>query len=254
MYHTDLARTYANWFDYLSRQENASVGERLALLEIGLRHDPKNLAILNRLLTVTGMQKSPQASTREAASTLGLAAAGGPLEILTSRVAVREAEAEAGVAILRRLLAQGQVTSQVHFALAVAAQQRDDVKEGRYHLERAYQLDPDLPGVANNLAWLLLHTSPDELPKALELINLAIDKAPRDPNFRDTRGQILAKMGRHQEAIIDLEAALPFSGNSAALHRTMADVYTHLGLPKLAAEHERLAPAKTPKKDASPRR
>ena len=68
--------------------------------------------------------------------------------------------------------------------------------------------------------------------------------APDQGRFRDTRGQILAKMGRWKEALADLEAALPSAPRSTELHRTLAEVYTHLGVPGMAAEHRALAEQK----------
>lgn len=265
-YRGALAQTYATWFDHLGRQGTSTTKERLALLEIGLRYDPKNLALLDRLLTVAGIHQSPQVSTRQAAAAVGLLGGGSPRETVAFLVANQEAEAEAGGKTLRELLARGP-TAQLHFALGVYAHQRQQLKEARFHWEQAHKMNPDVPAVANNLAWLLLQTSPDELPKALELIELAIEKAPREINFRDTRGRIHAKMGERKlasgdaagaekefrAAVDDLEAVLPASPNSVELHRALADVYTRLELPRLAAEHERLASDTAAKKKANPR-
>src|SRR5262249_53189687 len=129
----------------------------------------------------------------------------------------------------------------IHFALGVDAWQNGRAHEAQLHWERAFQLAPDIPVLANNLAWLLYQTDANQLSKALDLVNLAIAKAPQETNFRDTRGHILVKMGRFKDALPDLEAALPRSPNSANLHRTLAEVYAQLELPAMAAEHERLA-------------
>ena len=149
---------------------------------------------------------------------------------------------------LRRLLAKGEATAQVHFALGLDAWDRGAVKEARVHWERANQLAPDLPVIVNNLAWLLYQSGPSELLKALDMINLAITKAPRETNFRDTRGHIFIKMGKFREALEDLEAALPNSPNNAEMHRSLAEVYSQLEMPALADEHKRLAATKLPVK------
>jgi predicted Zn-dependent protease len=72
-------------------------------------------------------------------------------------------------------------------------------------------------------------------------MNLAIDKMPGETNFRDTRGHIFLKMGRWKEALADLEAALPNTPHAPQMHRSLAEVYEHLGAPAMAAEHRRLA-------------
>ena len=120
------------------------------------------------------------------------------------------------------------------------------------HLERADELAPQTPAIANNLAWVLASSEPADLPRALELSNLAIERAPRDLNFRDTRGRIYVKMGRLKEALNDLEAALTAAPDDAQLHRALAEVYGHLGLSDMAAEHKRLAEKKPADKAVSP--
>src|SRR5947209_20421318 len=82
------------------------------------------------------------------------------------------------------------------------------------------------PLVANNLAWVLANYQPVDLNQALALSDAviaqddrdaapaqddhdaAIARAARHLTFRGTRGHILAKLGRHKEALPDLEASL----------------------------------------------
>jgi Flp pilus assembly protein TadD len=118
------------------------------------------------------------------------------------------------------------------------------VSEARLHWERANQLAPDMPAIANNLAWLLSQSAPPDLPRALQLADMAVEKSPREMNFRDTRGHILMKLGRWKEALADLEAALPTTPNPAEMHLSLAEVYRHLDAPAMAAEHQRLAKEK----------
>jgi tetratricopeptide (TPR) repeat protein len=247
LYRRSLAWVYSNWFEHLGRQGNATIGQRLALLEIGLRHDPKNLVLLNHLSAVTSMRHDFRASPALTASTWGLAATSPPLGPLGLWNAAAQADADTARAALNRMLAQSPGSAQIHFALGIDAWERGKVKEASFHWERANDLSPDTPGIANNLAWLYLQTSSRDLPKALELINRAIDKAPRETAFRDTRGHILLKMNRYKEALPDLEAALPSSPNRAGLHLTLADVYTRLELPTMAEENRRLAEELTKK-------
>jgi predicted Zn-dependent protease len=106
--------------------------------------------------------------------------------------------------------------------------------------------------IANNLALALTAGNSPELARALSLVNLALDHAPGDVNFRDTRGRILARMGKWKEALPDLEAALTQRANQPELHRTLAETYDHLGVTAMAAEHKRLAEATTSRAAAMP--
>jgi tetratricopeptide (TPR) repeat protein len=241
LYRTGLAGVYVTWFDFLTRKGNSSPGLRLAILERGLRADPKNLALLDRVLAVLGMRSQTLHSPSSIAAIISAGAflKGPQLACVTYRCQL--AEADEARDKLRQLLAKGEVTAPIHFALGVDAWQNGRAQEAQLHWERAFQLAPDTPALANNLAWLLYQTDAKQLSKALDLVNLAIAKAPQETNFRDTRGHILVKMGRFKDALPDLEAALPRSPNSANLHRTLAQVYSQLELPAMATEHERLA-------------
>lgn len=250
-YRPALGRVYATWYDYLGRTGTANQGLRLAVLERGLRCDPKNIALLNRLLDVTRMKTDPLRTPSFVGSTIGWAGTAKGLRLAANVLGGSVAEMGQARATLRRLLAQGDVSAQVHFALGVDAWDRGLAKEARLHWERANKLAPDLPVIANNLAWLLLRTAPNELPKALDLVNLAIEKNPKEVNFRDTRGHIYLKMGKFKEALEDMEAALPYTPNSAELHKSLAEVYARLELPDMAAEHRRLADLEMDKRDTA---
>jgi tetratricopeptide (TPR) repeat protein len=267
IYNEALAQTYVAWFDHLSRQ-GAPMNQRLAMVEIGLRWNPKNFALLDRLLMVAGIHQYPQVSARQVTTAFGLIAAGAPpLDSITLWVASQEADSLEGARKLRELIAS-EPTSQLHFALGVYENQRQNFKPALLHFEQSHKMNPSVPTVANNLAWLLLHTSPDELPKALDLINTAIKLEPRDKNFNDTRGRIRYKMGvrkadagdavgankEFRAALDDLEEAVPYTPIGPDLHRALADVYRRLDDPKMAEMHDALSgDTKTPKKKAGPR-
>jgi tetratricopeptide (TPR) repeat protein len=239
-YKQHLATIHAQWFDFLGRQGTAPLSQRLPHLEIGLRYDPKNLLLLNRLAMVTSMRHDFRMSPDLLATTWGLAGGISPWAPVGwwNVSAVRDAETARST--LLRMVAEGQGSAQLFFALGVDAWSRGEVKQAAFYWERANEINPDTPVVANNLAFLLMQTSERDLPKALELINRAIEKMPRETNFRDTRGCILVKMGRYREALPDLEAALPQSPNRAGVHHTLAEVYDKLERPELADLHRRL--------------
>jgi tetratricopeptide (TPR) repeat protein len=211
LYRQALAAVYLLWSDALARDSRDKVGDRLSLLERGLRYDPANAGLLDRLSAATRID--------------------GP-------------DADKARAALQGLLARGEAPATVHFALGVDAWQRGKTDEARLHWECAHQLAPQVGVIANNLALALAQGKVPDLPRALELVNLALEHSPHEANFRDTRGTILVRMGRWKEALPDLEAALPRQSNKAELHRTLAEVYEHLGAPEMAAEHKRLAEAK----------
>jgi tetratricopeptide (TPR) repeat protein len=211
IYRAALARVYLAWHDS-QREKKAPPGELMDLLSKGLAHEPTDRDLLNRLL---------------------------------DRLRAPGTGGEQARAMLRRMLAEGKAMAYVHFALSIDAMQRGKGDEAQLHLEQAHKADPTLPVVANNLAWLLAEAKKADLPRALELSNLALKQEPANPTFRDTRGRIYLKMGRFKDALTDLEAALSRAPNSRSVHLALAEAYERLGNPPLAAEHRRLARAGT---------
>jgi tetratricopeptide (TPR) repeat protein len=199
---------YASWCDYQVRVKGGKDHDQLALVQKGLSYDPNNTLLLNRLLTVLTTGGDDVATARSA---------------------------------LEKMLARGEAPGVVHFALGVDAWHRGQREQAQLHWERATELAPYLTLAANNLAMLLMEADPSQLPRALQLINLALDKTPASLNFRDTRGRIYAKMGKWREALADLEAALTRNADSPSLHRTLATVYDHLDVQTMAEEHRRQA-------------
>lgn len=211
-YHQALARVYTLWADAVGQDPKAELGPRLALLERGLKHDPSHIELLDRLGAV--LRK------------------GGP-------------EGDQVRSTLQALIADGAGTPGAHFILGVAANQQGRDDEARLHWEQAFRLDPGMGVVANNLAWLLAHQDPPDLDRALELVNLALEKQPKKAAFLGTRGIVLMKMERWSEALTDLEAELAENPKSEKLHRALAEVYDHLGSAGLASQHRSRAEALT---------
>jgi tetratricopeptide (TPR) repeat protein len=199
-YRSRLAEVFAVWSD----AEAANPAAALLRLEEGLRLDPGNRPLLERFCRV--MQ------------------AGGP-------------RADQARRALRDLLAGGDGGAGPHFALGIDAWLRGEAGPARLHLEQAARLAPNGPAIANNLAWVLAHSPDADLSRALALAELALDRQPGNPQYRGTRGSILARLGRPKDALPDLEAALTTYPNDIDLHRDLADVYTRLGVGDMAATH-----------------
>ena len=167
---------------------------------------------------------------------------------LANLAAAGDARADA---LLDDLLTGGSATGVVHLAAGLRAVGRGETADARFHFERAFVLDPSLTAAANNLAVLTARGTPaangrpatDPDPgRALGIVDGLLAKFPDQPNFRDTRGEILMRLGRPEEALPDLEAAL--AGGLAGrpeLHERLAEAYAGLGRESLAAAHRRRA-------------
>jgi tetratricopeptide (TPR) repeat protein len=203
------------WSATLARDPKVDPGDQLKLMEKALAVDPANMDLIMQLWAFTKLKGEAGEKAR---------------------------------AVLRAQLANGKGSGLVHLALGMDAWDEGKQDAALIHLEQAYKLSPQLGIVANNLAWVLANSNPPDLERALALINTVLREYPNDAMCRDTRGQILFRMGKHKEALTEFQAVLPVLRNDPGLHERLAETYDKLGLVDMAAEHrnqvKKLSPGK----------
>lgn len=207
-----LARVCADWAQWLQRKHPGDLGTRFRAVQEGLELDPNNVVLIQQLANLTLL--------------------GG-------------AEGERARALADGMMREGRNTGLLHFCLGGAAWDRGDKAKAFEHFRLAYEVAPQLPLVANNMALTLTLQEQPQLDRALAIAESLVQQHPRNPAFRDTRGQVLVKLGRTREALADLAFALPLLEDRAATHRALAQCYRGMGLEDLATEHERAATAGT---------
>lgn len=139
-----------------------------------------------------------------------------------------------------RLIGRGETVALAHFSLSAILWLEGQPEESLWHTEKAWEMDSSLVDVANNVAWLKNNRESPDLNRAKDLIDLAIAKRPDVAEYYATRGFVLMKMERWDEALIDLERVLPYREGEAKklTHQRLATVYKALGQDRLAAVHE----------------
>ena len=139
-------------------------------------------------------------------------------------------------------LALGRSEGMCHLLLGNGAFLRQDPRQAELHLEKAFELLPNAPVVANNMAWFLaMRAEAPEPERALVMIDVVLKRFPKVPRFHDTRGHIYVKLERWAEALTDLEIALPYMSDNTSTHAALAETYAQLGNASLAAKHLELA-------------
>ena len=201
-----MAQIYLTWSDFLGRQQTVDIGRQLELLEDGLLCDPDNIAFFDRLMTLLNQTND-------------------------EKLAVRRHLAD--------LLAGGRASGVIHLVLGTDAGLRRETDVAIRHLEMAAEYESTMVVAANNLACALANSDPPQLERAFLLASALVENWPNDPSIRDTRGQVLAKLGRHEDAVKDLAFAVQQMPEEGDTHRTLAEVYRHLGMDEMAKAHKR---------------
>jgi len=210
-YAAAIADTCATWAGKIPANQAA---DRLRLLQKGLGYVPRHSTLRSLLLQAT-----------HASGDAGLAAQ----KLLDQLVAG----------------AAGDAAAEWHLFLGQDARSRGDLVAARRQLQTAYELTPERTDIQSALAGVLVAGNREDWEQGLRLIQPAVDEFPRSPEFRDTRGRLLAQLGQNQAAAADLELAVAKLPNPAATRLVLAQVYESLGKRQLAAEQRRLAAAET---------
>ncbi len=92
----------------------------------------------------------------------------------------------------------------------------------------------------NNLAWILFQENDANLQQALKLADQAIAADPRSRDARLTRADILYRIGRFAEAIVDLEHVHRRHEGDAEVVSRLAKCYQAVGEKELASRFRRL--------------
>ena len=120
----------------------------------------------------------------------------------------------------------GSVPLQLSLAELRTQQGRFDRAESIYR--QILAATPESTTAANNLAWLLsFHPGKDR--EALDLIDHAVELAGKDPSLLDTRATIRLNLGRVDQALTDLQAAISLSPNRPVLQFHLARTHHAAG-------------------------
>jgi tetratricopeptide (TPR) repeat protein len=138
--------------------------------------------------------------------------------------------------ILKEAALQGLDPESVHFIRGTIALIDNNTAEAKIHLELASKSGVPMPGVLNNLAVAIATDEKGDLNQALNLSNEACSQM-QHPYLFETRGQILFKMGRYQECILDLEKGLAAQELAKAIYPSLVIAYEKTGNPKLSEEY-----------------
>jgi hypothetical protein len=140
------------------------------------------------------------------------------------------------IEVLREAALQGLNPECVHFVRGTMALLDNNIPEAKTHLELAAKAGMQLPGLLNNLAVTLASQEGGDLQQALNLSNSALEQL-QHPYLFETRGQILFKMERYQDCILDLEKGLQAKELANVIYPSLVTAYQKLNNEPLAQEY-----------------
>ena len=115
-----------------------------------------------------------------------------------------DAHRKAAKACYEEALRSAPLMTEALLGLALLAYQGGDIGGAEMAYVKVIEAHPNNPPALNDLAWILSESKHD-YKRALELADRAVALAPDDDHLRDTRGVVLMRLGRLQDARKDFE-------------------------------------------------
>ena len=202
-----IGGVYFAWSQYLKSVPGLDQSRVLELLQKGLEFCPDNQDLLTAFLNECDSSTPDDESRRQ---------------------------------MMARVLGGGGVpTSFLHYYLGAQDWKHGNAEAARSHFEMACKINPGFQAVTNNLAMAIaaLSDDPKDLNRALAMMEPLVKQEPGNPYFLDTRGHVLARLGRLDAAVRDLETALPGIRDKGDTHAKLAEVYEKLAMHDLATQH-----------------
>lgn len=222
------ARTWLAKIDNLSEEDRKSIAlelEKLSLLTEGRKKPVKAEVLWTRLQPLLESEPGNQAWLRLA---LGIWAREErqPGSALDRWVRERLQSDSADIEFLR----QG----------SMATHMNGRWDDSRVFYRKVLELQPNDVSALNNLSGLLYKFPPRDLDESLRLVDKALELAPKNLVILETKGQVLARMGRFDEAREILLKTIPALPREWNLHNTLAQIYDREGDTLNASAHRNI--------------
>jgi len=141
---------------------------------------------------------------------------------------------------LKKQLATGGATAVTHLLLGNSYMNKEDMEMAVRHWNLALGQDSNLVLALNNLAVVYSMMKPPKIDEALKLIDKAIDLSRGDAEFLDSKGEILMRDKRFEEAISFYEKALQADPTRISTREKLVTCYEKLGMMDLADNHNNM--------------
>jgi tetratricopeptide (TPR) repeat protein len=112
---------------------------------------------------------------------------------------LNEGKLDQGMKTLEEVITQEPKNANAVTAKGILYEKQGKIDEAKKYYNEALKLDPNAVGAANNLAWILAEEGKD-LTTALNLAQMARNKAPNNGAIADTLGWVYYKLGSHVQA------------------------------------------------------
>jgi tetratricopeptide (TPR) repeat protein len=160
-----------------------------------------------------------------------------PLQLAVARLYGQRRANPALAEMFDALVAHAETPGRILETIGTGALVARDWETAHRVLQLAVERMPQNYAAWNNLAWLYSNRPQPDYQAGLEAVERALAINPQDFHSRETRGQLLVRLERWEEAIEDLEYAINQLPDNPDVHAALAQAYRAVGNDDLADIH-----------------
>lgn len=212
----------------------------LKRISVLVEQQPKNAELRYLLALATHIAGDARRAELEATEVLRLDPKTPRIHLLLASIHLAAGKTELVKSHLRLAIDSDPRNVGNYLLLAERFEKEQNWDEAKRLYEKARQLDPDSPVVANQLAYLYLERGGD-LNAAFDLAQQAKQKLPNSPEVSDTLGWAYYKRGMATEAILHLSRCVESLPSNSACQYHLGMAYLAAKDPVAASKHLQLA-------------
>ncbi len=162
------------------------------------------------------------------------------LFIVLASLYLSEDKADQGKAVFNRARVIYPDDNELLYEYALFLDQKGERQTAFEEMEKVIKADPHHSGALNYIGYTWADNN-ENLAKALEYIQLAVKLKPENAYIRDSLGWVYYRLGKNEQAKIELQKALELAEKDPHIHDHLGDVYLELGMREKAIQEYRQA-------------
>ncbi|HIE30612.1 TPA: tetratricopeptide repeat protein [Candidatus Poribacteria bacterium] len=143
--------------------------------------------------------------------------------------------ADESIRLLKKVLDKAPDNEDANYWIAMAYEIKGDVDNAVKYMRETIRINPKRHEAYNALGYFFADRGIN-LPEAVQLIQQALDAEPENGAYIDSLGWAYFKLGRTDDALVELEKAVKYFPNSAEVRDHLGDVYLKKGLTEKAID------------------
>ena len=150
------------------------------------------------------------------------------IQFFLAQILSQKNQSDSAIAVLKNAINDGGDTIRALFQVGAEYEKLKDVPKAVETFELLLSISPDHHPTLNYLGYMLAERG-ERLPEALEMIERALKSEPQNGAYLDSYAWVLYKLGRYQDALLQIQKAVTATNNDPVVIEHLGDIQFALG-------------------------